>query len=388
VTRLRAYEYPDGGVWSIDGRLRLEVHTHAVPRRLLSGGRVRRWRLVDVGVTGPYRDDPADREIWARTDAATHPWPLGLYVHIDGTSAVLHADDTLHLHDADGRVVGAVDVLAALHDDPRTRRQPGQTAAGAGWGTYPKGCFVQLRGRLCLSLRAFWGARVIVDARTGARVGEAAWMVDELRAAEEAWALARLLRAVREDRELPFWTRFTGQDVRDVIAAAQLAGQLGLTAAAPLLQRLRLADPAGVIAAVPADRSERWPGELDIRSYATSWGRRAIQLALLRLGHDAGARPAYLFMAGEAWRGRPYDPGPRPTTWASDLLGVRRGQPARALIARAGAPFHVAGETWDYDVVAGGARTIRVTLGPRGVRDVRVVAPPEWISGHARDGLA
>lgn len=387
VTRLRGYEFPDGGAWSIDGRLHFEVHTHAVPRRLLSGGRMRRWRLVDVAVTGLYRDDVADREIWARTDPATHPWPLGLYVHVDGTTAALHADDTLHLHDPDGGEVGAVDVLAALREDPRARRRLGSSTAGSGWGTYPRGCFVQLRGRLCLSLRSFWGARVIVDARTGARVSEAPWMAEDLRAAEAAWALACLLRAVREGREVPFWTKFAGQDVRDVIAAAQLAGQLGVTAAAALLQGLRLADPAGVLPAVPEDRSGRTPGELDVRDYATSWGRRAIQLALLRLGHDPGPRPAYLFMAGDAWRGRPYDPGPRPTTWASELSGVRRGLSARALLARAGAPFHVAGETWDYDVVAGGPRTIRVTLGRRGVKDVRVVAPPEWISGHARDGL-
>lgn len=383
MTRPRGYEYPDGGVLSIDGRLRYEVRT-AGPRR--------RWRLLDVGVPAPYRDDPGDDELWSRSEPAVHPWPWCLHVHVDGTTATLHGDDSLRLHDPGGAFVGAVAASAALHDDPRSRRHLARAASlsGSPWDPYPKACFVALRGRLCVTLRSYWGARVLVDARTAARVPEAAWMADDLCAAEEAWALARLLRAVRDDRELPQWTRYAGQDVRDVVAAVQLAGQLGLSGAAPLLQRLRHADPTGAPEPVPGDSPYRpAAGELDIRATATSRARRAVHLALLRLGRDPGPRPAYLFYpARDAWRGRPYDPGPRPASWIDDLLGARPGLQPRDLIARAGAPFHVRGASWDYDVVAGGPRTIRVTWGRRGVADARVVAPPEWIAGHARDSLA
>src|SRR5262245_56431177 len=99
----RTYEYPDGAALSIDGRLRLAVATDAGQRRLLARPRVRRWRLAEVDVAGSYRDEAGDVELWTRSEAATHPWPWCLYVHVDGTTAVLHADDTLRLHDPDGR---------------------------------------------------------------------------------------------------------------------------------------------------------------------------------------------------------------------------------------------------------------------------------------------
>jgi hypothetical protein len=393
VTRpRRSYEFPDGSVLSIDGRLRFEVRTGEAPHpRFLPHRRVRRYRLVDTGATapasavaGPYRGVAGEGVVWERTDKAVHPWPWCLYVHVDGTTAVLHADDTLRLCDPDGGMVAAVPVLAALQHDPRARPHLARTTAGLAWDPYPKGCFVVARGRLCFALRTFWGTRVIVDARTGARVA-----IDEgtVRAAEEAWALERLTRAVREDRELPFWTRFAGQEIRDVVAAAQLAGQLRIAAAVPLLRRLRHAEPGGSPEVIEDGSYRPGAGELDIRSYATARGRRAVQLALLRLGHDPGDRPAYLFFADRAWKGERFDPGPRPSTWVEALGGVRPGLQPRALLGCAGAPFHVCGDAWDYDVLDGAPRTIRVTWGRRGLARAQVVSPPEWVTGHARDGL-
>lgn len=382
----RTYEYPDGAALSIDGRLRFAATTYTPPG-LVARPRVRRWRLSEVDVAGSYRDEAGEAEVWARSEVATHPWPWCLYVHVDGTTARLYADDTVHLHDPDGGFIGVAAVFAALRDDPRARRYVVGTSAGQLWDSYPKGFFAALGDRLCFVLRTFWGSHVIVDARSGARVAEAPWMAEALRAAAEAWALARLQRAVRAGGEVPFYSRFAAQDVRDVVAAVQLAGQLGLTGAAGLVQALRLGDPTYLCDTRRMDSPYRGgPGELDIRSYTSSLGRRAVQLALLRLGREPGAQAAYLFLAS-MWHGRLHDPGPRPADWAEALREVRPGLHPRALLACAGAPLHVHGDTWDYDVLAGGARTMRVRWDRRGVRDVQVVAPPEWVAGYARDGL-
>lgn len=383
----RTYEYPDGAVLSVDGRLRFSVATQEGPRRFLARPRVRRWRLVEVDVAGSYRDESGEVAVWTRSEDAGHPWPWCLYVHVDGTTAVLHADDTLRVYDPDGRYVGAADVFAGLGGDPRTRHYTARTTAGPLWDIFPKGCFAAPGGRLCVVLRTFWGARVLVDARTAALVVETPAMSGALRAAEEAWALARLLRAVRAGGEVPFYTLFAAQGARDVVAAAQLAGQLGLAGAAPLLAGLRHEEPGIVGETHREDGPYRASaGEPDIRHYTTSLSRRAIQLALLRLGREPAADPAYYFFA-DTRDGRRHDPGPRPATWAQALSDVRPGLSPGALLARAGAPFHVDADTWEYDLLAGGARTIRVTWGRLGVRDTRVVAPPEWVSGHARDRL-
>jgi hypothetical protein len=386
--RSRSYEYPDSSVPSLDGRLRFAVVTGESAVRFLPHRRVRRYTLVDTAAD-PYRDVAGERVLWQRTDTAAHPWPWCLYVHDDGTTAVLHADDTLRLHHPNGAEVAAVPVLATLRRDPRARPHLRRTGPGLAWDPYPKGTFVVLGRRLCFALRTFWGARLIVDARTGSPVAADPAMEPSLRAAEEAWALERLTRAVREDRVLPFFTRFADQTVRDVVAAAQLAGQLRLAAAAPLLRRLRHADPGHAREQAHAASAYRpAAGELDIRNYATSRGRRAVQLALLRLGHDPGARPAYLFFAGDAWNPSVYDPGPRPATWVDELRRVRPGLQPRELLARAGAPFHVSDDAWDYDIQGDAPQTIRVAWGRRGLRHAQVVSPPEWLRGHARDCLA
>jgi hypothetical protein len=389
VSQRRSYVFPDAGVTSADGRLRFEVRTREPDRaRWLPHRRVREYRLVETATlscetSSPYRSRTREPVLWRRTEKATHPWPWCVYVHDDGTAAVLLADDELRVFHPGGETGPTVSVLAALQADPRTR-----TRAGPGWDAYPKGLFVTLRGRLHLVLRAFWGGRAVIDARTGALTPVTPAIEPTLAAAEAAWALDRLTQTAQHGAPLPFWTRFAAHGVRETIAAAQLAGQARLLAAAPLLQRLRHAPPEAA-AVTETEESPYRPGagEIDIRCHVTSRGRRAIQVALLRLGLPAAEPAAYFFFAGPMWQGRRHDPGPRPRAWAEALLRVRPGTQPRELLARAGAPFFVRGEAWDYDVVEGEARTLRVAWGREGVRSVRVVAP-EWVTGHERDALA
>jgi len=224
---------PDLRVNSADGRLCLSQTTPPAatgsPKR-----EAKIWSLVEV-TTG--------RVLWHSEHVSASPGALGAYLHTDGWAAVHLQDDSIVLLDPYGRSTSPIDVLEALRcTDSRTDHLTQWKMAHEPCDGCPKAFFFEDAGRVFFVFRTWWGATLLFDMRTAARVPVTPERRPQLQAAAEAWALARLSEAARGRAALEEGAQIR---LREACAAAQLAGQMKLDQAAPLLERIEPLPPGG-----------------------------------------------------------------------------------------------------------------------------------------------
>lgn len=376
---------------SIDGRLRLtQTTTQEPPRSRRSEMKV--WSLVEVS-TG--------RALWTREEISAPPCARGVHLHVDGSAAVHLDDDSLVLLDPRGSATLPIRVLEALRcadprtdqlTDPRLSRKVPEPC-----DSRPKAFFLEDAGRVFFAFRVWWGATLLFDVRTGAMepVGPERRLL--LRAAAEAWALARLAEAARGRDALEVRPH---HHLRETCAAAQLAGQLSLERAAPLLEQIETLPP-GVFqrcarlvsaeASAPGSPFRTAPphgAPRSVRVFPRTADplRLEAQLALLRLGRAPLGYAGYAFPStGETPVG--VEPEPRSPDWIDAISSIRPGMPPSEVLLRIGAPSHIpsrygagADDPWDYEHrhIDGSPRALRIRWKGDVVRDVELLTEPAW----------
>jgi hypothetical protein len=304
--------YPDQSVQSPSGRLQLASITTVLEER-----------IFDIVATVELTLYEGERARWTHADKGS---AQQLWVNDDGWAAVLFVDDRLLLFDPDGHVVARADALKLLRADERSRPLLVGSTAGVFWDTDPLGVLVCCDGVTCLSLRTFWGARVVLRADNEPQL-PAAW-IETLREAELAVARTRL--------ELG--------SPREAAKAATLLGVERCRAAIPAIQRgsqlLTNHNGSSGIAKVRGTRD----GFLYYR-YSTL--PIACGLALVRLGCAPPQTPGYDF----SWHGD-YVARERPPDWLAQREQLQPGMSFAELHASLGAPTYLErghAAIWWYD---------------------------------------
>jgi len=386
---------PDLRVNSADGRLCLSQTTPPAatgsPKR-----EAKIWSLVEV-TTG--------RVLWHSEHVSASPGALGAYLHTDGWAAVHLQDDSIVLLDPYGRSTSPIDVLEALRcTDSRTDHLTQWKMAHEPCDGCPKAFFFEDAGRVFFVFRTWWGATLLFDMMTAARVPVTPERRPQLQAAAEAWALARLSEAARGRAALEEGAQIR---LREACAAAQLAGQMKLEQAAPLLERIEPLPPGGFrgyARLLTADASAPLgpfrspsargvPKSVRVHPRTLDALRLDVQLALLRLGRAPAGHAGYAFPSASD-PGLWVEPDPRPGDWLDNLSSITPGMSPFEVLVRIGAPSHVpsrygaaADDPWEYEhrEADGSARTLQIRWKGDVVRHVEQLPEPGWPRAGLRD---
>ncbi|MFO0555725.1 MAG: hypothetical protein U0271_45535 [Polyangiaceae bacterium] len=271
-----------------------------------------------------YRSDFEVPRFELQRRANATPWAG--WVHVDGTSAIVHADDELVFFDESGRALSSLNVLRELEADRTLRAHLQPSTAGTFWTHAPIGYFATAREGASLTLILSQGQRVTFDARRGARL-------DSVPAPDQglaAWLRDALAEALHQDQ------------LAIASELARLAGRELVREAVPSLLALERRDK-------PADGT-RSDG---LWTYEVALGRLRAQHALVRMGVPFEPRNAL----GNVDRARPAD-------WRAGLGKLSVGMTPSEIVAFTGSPMFIRGDhdgwIWEYDVF------VSERLGPQG----------------------
>lgn len=386
---------PDLSVTSDDGRLRLTQVTPVAPLGSRKG-EMKIWSLVEVA-TGSV--------LWQGEHVSAPPCALGAYLHTNGCAAVHLQDDSIVLLDPYGNATSPMSVLEGLRaTDPRTDDLTQWKMVHEPCDGCPKAFFFEGAGRVLFVFRTWWGATLLFDMSVGAMVPVTPDRRPQIHAAAEAWALARLAEAARGREALEEGTQ---SRLREACAAAQLAGQMKIEQAAPLLERVeqippgafrgyaRLVSPEGSAPLGPfrSPSSRGAPQRVRIHPRAFDALRLEAQLALLRLGRAPAGYAGYAFPSASD-PARWVEPDPRPTDWIDHLSSIAPGMSPAEVLVRVGAPSHIpsrygaaANDPWEYEHRAtdGSARALQIRWKGDVVREVEQLSEPGWPRVGRRD---
>jgi hypothetical protein len=347
---------------------------------------------------------------WARPAEGS---PMRL--HIDNTgivAAYVWGEAVVFLDGRTGRKIGEVDLLRGMPQEQQ-RRHIRSTTAGLQWTWNSRWSFLRLADaggkdeRLLFVVRPHWGYRLVMDAQAGQLidVGEFAGCLNDGDLAAAPADIARLMRAVLNAERAWTTTHLEGvtkdeaalksllrpemyAKLVEVCCASHVAGQLGVARAVP---SLRLLEAAMAEKARTSDPESLRDAILTLRN---------IRLALRRLGEIPGAgcgvelrlpehQPEALSVVGDTRSLQLWVPVEERVMNAHKVIA---GMSLRELAELIGCPDARAPKepwkTYDYDIDAEPAYTLRVSIDPAAnvIERVERITPAVWKDPTARGG--
>ncbi len=345
--------YPNISATSDSGEFRVEIvgqrtddffrdQANFTYRSFQSDRLVWEWKPGN-GKQAPQFLDDYPHEAWISNDGwvvvRTHEWfHAGLLVLSPRGEVVLRKIHRSLLDDGESGFL-----------DSEPEKFMGDSSAGPFWSRSSIAYFSELRGRLCWTIRTWWGRRVVIDLLVGKILDPGTEDTDVAASREHAWVEKSLADGVRrieaEGPNRPEENEHFWSSVGPLLTAAFHAGWLKSAAYVPLLRRLEEVDLVG----------STGYGPIPWAAVDTLPFRQVAKLSLLRLGHEPKWLSHYRFKVhskrdtpnAEALFAFPMQPATR------DHSILVAGMDQKDVLRRIGAPDYIRNQ-WEYDYLLDG----------------------------------
>jgi hypothetical protein len=338
------------------------------------------WTRKQPMKTVPDRNDPSGTYTYA--DEAS---PVDIFVSDAGWTVIRTGWDEVIAVGIEGKDRCCIKLLSEAFTKEEVGKYVHQTTAGPKWSQFSLWYFLDFSDRRMFVVRPWWGRSTVIDLEKG-RITETTKGLSAAVSAEERHVVLTELakgvdsrkRCKNPDDYKPEYETYT---------AADLAGQLKIAEAVPLLRQLEDTSYCGCSVSGGLSSLEKSDGEVDPHSYEELGFRQKVQLSLRRLGATPKPLPVYFFEVrfADYNKNHPYTPKPLTAPRHANVEKIKKGMMAEQVLALIGSPDYVGYDTWEYDMDAKLPFTLILKWDARRVIGLEKKTPPVWQDGFARD---
>lgn len=315
-------------------------------------------------------------KIWERKQSAQsvpEDSPVGISVSDDGWVAIHTGGDQLLFVDVNGQNRGRVANIKNNLADKDRREFKAWAIEGMSWHPFSIWRFVNFESRRLFVVYTWWGGGIVFDSETGASVPISPSIETSIRKYQIEYCLT-LLENSNAD---VLW-----DDVEEeVLAAALLAGQLGMKEAIRDLRRLQHSEYSYRSGRGLGIETEQGAVDPFVATHFTL--RQICHLSLRRLGECPHALPAHEFStAGTDHYFKP----PAQEDREKKLDFVKSGMSPEEVLDILGSPDFIYYPEWSYDLDGKSPATAKISWKNGKVIDVSL-SEPQWLKGKNRDRL-